>query len=451
MPRRFESSGPLRGTLRPPPDKSVSHRAALIAAMAEGETTIEGYLDSADTRSTLTAIEALGAEVIGHSDGPIRAESARTRGRTARSGGGRNRRRQRRNPAATPARLAGGSGGRCLDARRRRVDPPPPGRPGRGAAASDGGPLELPRGPPAAAADRGGAVARHLLRAAGGERAGQVLSALRRPARRGRDARRRAAAEPRPQRADAGRGRRRDRARRRRRLGAPRGAAGARRDRGARRLLLRRLLPRRGAARAGQRRQPRPESASTRPGPACSRSLPGWAPRSRSSRRESAAASRAGRSESSPRPCAAPRSAARTCRWRSTSCHWSRSPPASPRVRRRSATRPSCGARRATGSRPSSEALTALGAEVETSEDGMLILGSGGLRGGSDRLPRRPPHRDAGCGRRTGLAQWRRGRGDGRRRGQLSGLRVRPPAYSAAELFGTVLRGWTLVSLVKFI
>jgi 3-phosphoshikimate 1-carboxyvinyltransferase len=68
---RFEPAGPLRGTLRPPPDKSVSHRAALIAAMADGETAIAGYLDSADTRSTLTAIESLGAEVEGHSDGAI--------------------------------------------------------------------------------------------------------------------------------------------------------------------------------------------------------------------------------------------------------------------------------------------------------------------------------------------------------------------------------------------
>lgn len=67
--RRFEPSGPLRGSLRPPPDKSVSHRAALIAAMAEGETTIEGYLDAADTRSTLNAIQALGAQVRGESDG----------------------------------------------------------------------------------------------------------------------------------------------------------------------------------------------------------------------------------------------------------------------------------------------------------------------------------------------------------------------------------------------
>ena len=60
---RFEPSGPLRGSLRPPSDKSISHRAALIAAMGAGETTIEGYLDAADTNSTLEAIRALGAEV----------------------------------------------------------------------------------------------------------------------------------------------------------------------------------------------------------------------------------------------------------------------------------------------------------------------------------------------------------------------------------------------------
>jgi 3-phosphoshikimate 1-carboxyvinyltransferase len=62
--RRFDPCGPLRGTLCPPPDKSISHRAALIAAMGEGETAISGYLDSADTRSTLAAVEALGARVV---------------------------------------------------------------------------------------------------------------------------------------------------------------------------------------------------------------------------------------------------------------------------------------------------------------------------------------------------------------------------------------------------
>jgi len=65
MATRFDPSGPLQGRLRPPADKSISHRAALIAAMGEEETTIEGYLDSADTRSTLAAVEALGAKVEG--------------------------------------------------------------------------------------------------------------------------------------------------------------------------------------------------------------------------------------------------------------------------------------------------------------------------------------------------------------------------------------------------
>jgi 3-phosphoshikimate 1-carboxyvinyltransferase len=60
---RFDPSGPLRGPLRPPADKSISHRAALIAAMAEGETRIEGYLDAADTNSTLDAVGVLGAEL----------------------------------------------------------------------------------------------------------------------------------------------------------------------------------------------------------------------------------------------------------------------------------------------------------------------------------------------------------------------------------------------------
>jgi 3-phosphoshikimate 1-carboxyvinyltransferase len=87
MGRRFEPSGPLRGSLRPPPDKSISHRAALIAAMGEGETAIEGYLDAADTRSTLTAIEALGAAVEGTGTGAIepllRVRGVGLRGATA--------------------------------------------------------------------------------------------------------------------------------------------------------------------------------------------------------------------------------------------------------------------------------------------------------------------------------------------------------------------------------
>jgi 3-phosphoshikimate 1-carboxyvinyltransferase len=60
---RFDPAGPLHGSLRPPADKSISHRAALIAAMGEGETRIEGYLDAADTNSTLATVANLGATV----------------------------------------------------------------------------------------------------------------------------------------------------------------------------------------------------------------------------------------------------------------------------------------------------------------------------------------------------------------------------------------------------
>ncbi len=63
MTLRFEPSGPLRGELRPPPDKSVSHRAALIGAMADGPTRVTGYLDSEDTRATLRAVASVGAGV----------------------------------------------------------------------------------------------------------------------------------------------------------------------------------------------------------------------------------------------------------------------------------------------------------------------------------------------------------------------------------------------------
>jgi 3-phosphoshikimate 1-carboxyvinyltransferase len=60
---RFEPAPRLRGELRPPSDKSISHRAAILAAMGAGETVVSGYLDSADTRSTLAAIQAVGAKV----------------------------------------------------------------------------------------------------------------------------------------------------------------------------------------------------------------------------------------------------------------------------------------------------------------------------------------------------------------------------------------------------
>jgi 3-phosphoshikimate 1-carboxyvinyltransferase len=58
----------LRGTLTAPPDKSISHRAALLAAMTSDPVQITGYLDAEDTRSTLRAVQALGAIVEERAD-----------------------------------------------------------------------------------------------------------------------------------------------------------------------------------------------------------------------------------------------------------------------------------------------------------------------------------------------------------------------------------------------
>ncbi len=53
----------LRGEVTAPPDKSVSHRAALLGAMSAEPVHISGYLHAADTTSTLNALRAVGALV----------------------------------------------------------------------------------------------------------------------------------------------------------------------------------------------------------------------------------------------------------------------------------------------------------------------------------------------------------------------------------------------------
>jgi 3-phosphoshikimate 1-carboxyvinyltransferase len=55
--------GPLRGSVEVPGDKSISHRAVLFAAMAEGTSHVKGVLDSQDVRASIAAVEALGAAV----------------------------------------------------------------------------------------------------------------------------------------------------------------------------------------------------------------------------------------------------------------------------------------------------------------------------------------------------------------------------------------------------
>ncbi|MDT5294739.1 MAG: 3-phosphoshikimate 1-carboxyvinyltransferase [Acidobacteriota bacterium] len=60
---RITPAGRLRGRLRVPGDKSVSHRAAILASLAEGHTLIENFSSSADCASTLEALRGLGVRV----------------------------------------------------------------------------------------------------------------------------------------------------------------------------------------------------------------------------------------------------------------------------------------------------------------------------------------------------------------------------------------------------
>jgi 3-phosphoshikimate 1-carboxyvinyltransferase len=68
MNMRFEPARGLSGELHAPPDKSISHRAALLGAMASEPVRVERYLHAADTASTLDAVRALGALVEVHGE-----------------------------------------------------------------------------------------------------------------------------------------------------------------------------------------------------------------------------------------------------------------------------------------------------------------------------------------------------------------------------------------------
>ncbi len=63
MNMRFEPARGLSGEVRAPADKSISHRAAILGAMASEPVRIERYLLADDTRSTLAAVQSLGSLV----------------------------------------------------------------------------------------------------------------------------------------------------------------------------------------------------------------------------------------------------------------------------------------------------------------------------------------------------------------------------------------------------
>ena len=175
---RVRASARLRGELRLPGDKSVSHRALMLAALADGESRITGAGDGADIRSTAGIVAALGATVDRvESDGPTVGYRDRL-GRRRRAPGARRRdarlRQLRHDPPADerPARGAAADRG----PRRRRFIARPPGGSYHRTAALDGcrPPWPARRFPPTTDRDRSYPASGHRLHDEGAERTGEV-------------------------------------------------------------------------------------------------------------------------------------------------------------------------------------------------------------------------------------------------------------------------------------
>lgn len=81
---KIEGGSPLRGHVRPPGDKSISHRALILSALAEGESQIFGLSDGEDVRHTAAALAAMGAEIslpddLGSPEAEVRVLGGRLR------------------------------------------------------------------------------------------------------------------------------------------------------------------------------------------------------------------------------------------------------------------------------------------------------------------------------------------------------------------------------------
>jgi len=80
---RFDPAARLEGEIRPPADKSISHRAAILGAMAQTPVKVTNYLAAADTHSTLDAVRALGAATATTPDGTLTITGVGLRGARA--------------------------------------------------------------------------------------------------------------------------------------------------------------------------------------------------------------------------------------------------------------------------------------------------------------------------------------------------------------------------------
>lgn len=74
MARTIAGSPRLRGEIKVPPDKSISHRAAILGALAEGPSSFENFLAGADCLSTISCLRALGVSTSLDDAGVLRVD-----------------------------------------------------------------------------------------------------------------------------------------------------------------------------------------------------------------------------------------------------------------------------------------------------------------------------------------------------------------------------------------
>ncbi|MDZ7754399.1 MAG: 3-phosphoshikimate 1-carboxyvinyltransferase [Gammaproteobacteria bacterium] len=68
---RIDPGGALTGCLRVPGDKSISHRAIMLGALADGVTRISGFLEGEDSLATLAAFRRMGVHIAGPEEGRV--------------------------------------------------------------------------------------------------------------------------------------------------------------------------------------------------------------------------------------------------------------------------------------------------------------------------------------------------------------------------------------------
>src|SRR5436309_14880494 len=74
MQERISPARRISGAVRLPGDKSISHRYAMLAAIAEGTTRLTNFSTGADCASTLSCVRQLGSKVQRITDGAVEIE-----------------------------------------------------------------------------------------------------------------------------------------------------------------------------------------------------------------------------------------------------------------------------------------------------------------------------------------------------------------------------------------